>query len=561
MSPIECPTKQPTENTRRQPPLTIDEYESHYRLNATDLELTERIFYSSMATNQLRAALWPYVFGLVPYRCRFRLIDDKGNYAFEDHENNREPWKELEKQYHVYKLQWQSIQADQELRFSSFRERKALIERDVIRSDRSHPFYADRMDNLEALSSLLMTYMMYDFDIGYMQGMSDIAAPILYLFDGDLVRSFWVFVEVMKLFRRNFENSQKTIHFQLNCLHCLIKRTDPKLASYLNESQCSNCFFAFRCIVCKFKRELMRTNQDYDLVLSLWDSIWTVQRRYELLAKSKFVHTFTIHHYSKSSSTYKMSRHQSVEFLTNGKSKKLINETHTNGNSRNYHHHNHHLPNKNLQNFTNHSYHLKNHKYELPISSPLSLSPNWSTNWSQQQNTEKSVHHEQIIYTKETFYSSFDPNQADIPRFELTETEKFVISLCLSLIRRERNYILEHQLDSSEIHQHFHSPQLDESNLNSLIEQAYNIYHFINSDCDIQLILKESNELDTCLTVDDIIDNVDSPQRDRLPGTANTYDLLRDYLIVTPASYGNQPKFRCNVSQESWDEFLNKADP
>lgn len=37
-----------------------------------------------------------------------------------------------------------------------------------------------------------------------------------------------------------------------------------------------NCYFAFRWIVCNFKREFMKSNtDDYQDVLLLWESIWT----------------------------------------------------------------------------------------------------------------------------------------------------------------------------------------------------------------------------------------------------------------------------------------------
>lgn len=402
---------------------------------------------------------------------------------------------------------------DQELRFSTFRERKSLIERDVVRSDRSHPFYADNSTNLSNLTTLLMTYMMYDFDIGYLQGMSDLAAPILYVFKGDLVKSFWVFVEVMKLFRRNFEYSQKSIHFQLNCLYRLIRLTDPKLAHYLSENECSNCFFAFRCIVCQFKRELMTRNndnnidnnkinsnnnnnadenienngQDYDdyaKVLSLWDTIWSVQRRHELLSKSNCIHTFTIAN-GKNSSTKKLS---------------LFSQD------------NHLSPRHNPPN----QYHNQKQRRDSP-----------------------NVGAQTVVYTKETFYSSFDPNQADVPRFELTETEKFVLSLCLSLIRRERNRILLCRMDASEIHQHFINPQLA-SDLDNFIGQAYEIYQFLNTDCDLQRLVRGANGLSgdaadlSPLNGGSDIQIPDTWQKDS--GTPDTYDLLKDYLIISPTS-------------------------
>ena len=68
------------------------------------------------------------------------------------------------------KGQWRSISAEQEERFSAFRERKTQIEKDVSRTDRTHPFFAgDGNRNVELLQDILMTFIMYDFDLGYVQ--------------------------------------------------------------------------------------------------------------------------------------------------------------------------------------------------------------------------------------------------------------------------------------------------------------------------------------------------------------------------------------------------------
>jgi hypothetical protein len=65
-----------------------------------------------------------------------------------------------------------------------------------------------------------MTYIMYDFDTGYVQGeikhdlsvkaflkqffcltgMTDLASPLLFVYDGDVKKAFWIFVQVMGLF-------------------------------------------------------------------------------------------------------------------------------------------------------------------------------------------------------------------------------------------------------------------------------------------------------------------------------------------------------------------------
>ena len=429
-------------------PLTIEEYETNYRLKATDLELLERVFAGSMANNQLRAALWPYLFGLIHHRGKFNKIHDSDGreaYIYIEHEANNPRWHQLNRLYEVYRAQWKAILPDQELRFSTFRERRSLIERDVIRCDRLHPFYAEESQNLSKLTDLLMTYMMYDFDIGYVQGMSDLAGPILYMYKGDLVKSFWIFVEVMKLFRRNFELTQKTIHFQLSCLHELIKNTDPVFAQYLEENESSNCFFVFRAIVCQFKRELMKEDEnDYSKVLFLWDTTWCAARRSALQEEMRLLTEETPMEMGKGESE----KHKTVT--------------------------------------------------EQPAS--VSDSP---------------------------FAFSMDPNQSDSIRYKLTETEIFVLALCLSMIRRERDIILANKLDPTEIHLHFIDPKLA-SDISGFIEHAINIYSYLKDDFDLTKLTSPKAPEQTGGAVDS------NPEAS--PTSADGYDSLSDFLIINGAS-------------------------
>lgn len=433
-------------------PLTIEEYETNFRLKATDLELINRVFLGGMANNQLRAALWPYLFGLVKHRGKFEKIHSPEGgeaYLFVEHEANLSRWHELNKLYHVYQAQWKAILPDQELRFSTFRERKSLIERDVIRCDRLHPFYAEEPQNLSSLTNLLMTYMMYDFDIGYVQGMSDLAGPILYMYRGDAMKSFWVFVEAMKLFRRNFELTQKTIHFQLSCLYQLVKTTDPIFAHYLEENESSNCFFAFRAIVCLFKRELMKEDEDdYTKVLDLWDTIWCVERRCSIETELRAL------------------EHDPMQV----DSKTTSNDATNSG----------------------------------ATSNPITEQPT-------------SVKSGPFIHLDE-------PNQSDTPRHVLTETEIFILALCLSMIRRERDLVLANRLDGTDIHLHFINPKLS-TDLNGFIQHAINIYSYIKNDLDITKLTSPKEEA----VVNDA--NPESP-----PESAEGYDLLNDFLIINGSS-------------------------
>jgi TBC1 domain family member 15 len=70
-------------------------------------------------------------------------------------------------------------------------------DKDVLRTDRTNPYFeGDYNQNLEVMHDILMTYNMYNFDLGYVQGMSDLLAPLMVIFDNE-VDAFWAFVGFM----------------------------------------------------------------------------------------------------------------------------------------------------------------------------------------------------------------------------------------------------------------------------------------------------------------------------------------------------------------------------
>lgn len=119
-------------------------------------------------------------------------------YPWDSRESERQKLISAKKgEYFMMKLQWKRMSKVQEDNFSDYRERKSLIEKDVNRTDRTLEFYAgDNNTNLQTLNDILMSYIMYNFDLGYVQGMSDLLSPILLLLE-DEVDSFWCFVGFM----------------------------------------------------------------------------------------------------------------------------------------------------------------------------------------------------------------------------------------------------------------------------------------------------------------------------------------------------------------------------
>lgn len=170
----------------------------------------------------------------------------------------------------MMKLQWRSMTSVQENNFSDYRDRKSLIEKDVNRTDRTHPYYSgDNNPHLAQLYDILMTYVMYNFDLGYVQGMSDLLSPILCLMESE-VDAFWCFVGFMDKVSSNFEIDQAGMKAQLCQLYTLLSATDPQLAHYLNKHDSGNMFFCFRWLLVLFKREFNAVD-----IMKLWEILWT----------------------------------------------------------------------------------------------------------------------------------------------------------------------------------------------------------------------------------------------------------------------------------------------
>ncbi|KAG8012976.1 TBC1 domain family member 15, partial [Nibea albiflora] len=136
-------------------------------------------------------------------------------------------------EYFRMKLQWKSVSEEQERRNSRLRDYRSLIEKDVNRTDRTNRFY-EGIDNpgLVLLHDILMTYCMYDFDLGYVQGMSDLLSPILYVMENE-VEAFWCFVSFMDQMHHNFEEQMQGMKTQLIQLSTLLRLLDSAFWNYL----------------------------------------------------------------------------------------------------------------------------------------------------------------------------------------------------------------------------------------------------------------------------------------------------------------------------------------
>ncbi|XP_069949536.1 TBC1 domain family member 15 isoform X2 [Cherax quadricarinatus] len=239
-------------------PLTHDDFQQFLDDDGRILDvepLKQRIFKGGIHPN-LRRELWCFLLG-----------HNLWNSTYIQREERR---RQRENLYFTMKQQWKTITEDQESRFTGFKERRSLIEKDVNRTDRNHPFFeGEHNPNVVLLHDVLMTYVMYNFDLGYVQGMSDLLAPILYVTQNEAT-AFWCFVGYMDIVYRNFDMDQSGMKQQLKDVHQIVHLVDPELMSYLEVRDSANFYFCFRWLLVRFKREL-----NYASTLRLWEVLWT----------------------------------------------------------------------------------------------------------------------------------------------------------------------------------------------------------------------------------------------------------------------------------------------
>jgi len=180
-------------------------------------------------------------------------------------------WKQLlgydsiknpEEKYKTLRAQWEGLTAEQEEYCTTLRERRSLIAKDVTRTDPTRL----NEDQIQRLSDLLTTYCIYDQDIGYVQGMSDIAVVILDIYPDD-IDAFWVFAKFMYRIRGNFEKSQEAIKRQFEALRRILAFTDGEMVRFLDRKESGHMFFCFPWFLILFRRLA-----DHESLPTVWDA-------------------------------------------------------------------------------------------------------------------------------------------------------------------------------------------------------------------------------------------------------------------------------------------------
>ncbi|XP_043120909.1 TBC1 domain family member 15 isoform X2 [Puntigrus tetrazona] len=248
----------PRPEVQRRGPVTMEEWAKYQDSEGriTNVPHLKDFIFKGGLCHAVRKEAWKFLLGYFPWNST--------------HEERKNLQKRKTDEYFRMKLQWKSVSEEQERRNSRLRDYRSLIEKDVNRTDRNNKFY-EGLDNpgLILLHDILMTYCMYDFDLGYVQGMSDLLSPILFVMENE-VDAFWCFVSFMDEMHENFEEQMQGMKTQLIQLSTLLRLLDLAFWNYLEAQDSGYLYFCFRWLLIRFKREL-----HFQDVLRLWEVMWT----------------------------------------------------------------------------------------------------------------------------------------------------------------------------------------------------------------------------------------------------------------------------------------------
>ncbi|KAG0214916.1 GTPase activating protein, partial [Mortierella sp. GBA43] len=291
----ECSMIQHTRTAPLSPMDWFGFFDENGRLQVPEAHVREAVFRGGI-DHDIRIEVWKFFLGIYPWDSteaeRVVITSTKID------------------EYYAMKREWFDDAAVQES--ETFQEQKLRIEKDVHRTDRTISFFASETlpnfagdytgvgsnENLELLKDILLTYNVWSAKApramagpsksdagstttatatsaepnlleGYVQGMSDLLAPVFAVM-GDEVMGFWAFVGLMEKTKKNFYRDQVGMQSQLETLGQMIRILDPKLYKHLEKCEALNLFFSFRWLLIWFKREF-----EWVDIMRLWEVLFS----------------------------------------------------------------------------------------------------------------------------------------------------------------------------------------------------------------------------------------------------------------------------------------------
>ncbi|XP_044849750.1 small G protein signaling modulator 2 isoform X3 [Mauremys mutica] len=133
------------------------------------------------------------------------------------------------------------------------------IDKDVQRCDRNYWYFTAA--NLEKLRNIMCSYVWEHLEVGYVQGMCDLLAPLMVILDNDQL-AYSCFSHLMKRMSQNFPNGgAMDTHFAN--MRSLIQILDSELFELMHQNgDYTHFYFCYRWFLLDFKRALVEVYRE-----------------------------------------------------------------------------------------------------------------------------------------------------------------------------------------------------------------------------------------------------------------------------------------------------------
>nr|CAH8854010.1 unnamed protein product [Trichobilharzia regenti] len=206
--------------------------------------------------HSLRKVAWRLLLSVCPADTtgqeRFHLLDVKA----QQYASLKENWKKLYASGLMSEYQLSTL---------------ASISIDVVRTDWKEDYYRndDNHHRVCQLFDILATYCIHHPNIGYSQGMSDLASPLLVV-QGDEALAYLCFCALMQRVKSKFSDTYQFVLINdMQDLHDLLTYTDSELAQFFREHNLANMYFTQRWFILELKREF-----NFSESLRIFESQW-----------------------------------------------------------------------------------------------------------------------------------------------------------------------------------------------------------------------------------------------------------------------------------------------
>uniref|UniRef100_A0AAY4BNQ3 Rab-GAP TBC domain-containing protein n=1 Tax=Denticeps clupeoides TaxID=299321 RepID=A0AAY4BNQ3_9TELE len=219
-----------------------------------EYKLRKAIFFGGIDP-AIRGEVWPF---LLRY------------YSYDSTSEEREALR-LQKRTAYQDIQQRRLSMSPEEHSEFWRKVQFTVDKDVVRTDRSNHFFrGENNPNVEIMRRILLNYAVFNPDMGYCQGMSDLVAPLLTEVQ-DESDTFWCFVGLMEntifISSPRDEDMERQLMYLRELLRLMLPRFHQHL-TFLGEDGLQ-LLFCHRWILLCFKREFPDAE-----ALRMWEACW-----------------------------------------------------------------------------------------------------------------------------------------------------------------------------------------------------------------------------------------------------------------------------------------------